>query len=379
MAEKRQVIRRRALQINQNAKLPLYQFALTGSEVLELADISRISRDQAGDLFGYQRPEVRKHISNIVEYLNGEEILFPNSIILAFSSAVKFKQSRGPNVGDGLSTIGTLEIPLPVEGGNKPAWIVDGQQRATALAKCRQPEFPVPVNAFVADDVNIQREQFLRVNSSKPLPSNLITELLPEINTVLPPNLSTKQIPSHICNWLNNESKSPLKGMIKRASNSKAKGAVIRDTSIIKMLEESLTTASGCLFPYRNLSTGEVEFDSVAQILMAYWQAVANVFPKAWGLSPTKSRLMHGAGIRAMGRLMDIIMPNIALADLTRAVVEVEAELRKIEPICCWTSGRWEAMEGLAWNEVQNVPRHINHLSNTLIRAYTLARRMEAS
>jgi hypothetical protein len=44
---------------------------------------------------------------------------------------------------------------------------VDGQQRAIALSKSKHRGFPIPVNAFVADEVDLQRDQFLRVNSTK--------------------------------------------------------------------------------------------------------------------------------------------------------------------------------------------------------------------
>lgn len=170
-----------------------------------MADISRISRDEAGKLIGYQRAGVRRHVQDIVDYLNQDAILFPNSIILALSSRVNFKQSRGPTTGDGLAQAGTLKIPLPSNGGPKPAWIVDGQQRTLALSMCENRGLPVPVNAFVADELDLQRDQFLRVNSSKPLPRGLITELLPEVTTTLPANLSTKKMPSAICDWLNRE------------------------------------------------------------------------------------------------------------------------------------------------------------------------------
>ena len=132
-------IERRALRIEQDPAHPLYLFTLTADELLKIADISRISRDEGGKLIGYQRAGVRRHVQDIVEYLNQEPVLFPNSIILALSSRVKFKQSRGPATGDGLAKAGTLVIPLPVNGGQKPAWIVDGQQRALALSMCNKP------------------------------------------------------------------------------------------------------------------------------------------------------------------------------------------------------------------------------------------------
>ncbi len=139
------------------------------------------------------------------------------------------------------------------------------------------------------------------------------------------------------------------------------------------MIEESLSQPSGCLFPYRNIATGETDFDGITSLLVTYWTAVSEVFSEAWGKQPAKSRLMHGAGIRAMGRLMDRIMPYINPRD-SNAVAQAKRELTLIAPICRWTKGRWEEMDGLRWNDVQNVPRHIHMLSNVLIRAYLQAR-----
>jgi DGQHR domain-containing protein len=380
MARKKQTngknnIERRALRIEQNPAHPLYLFTLTSDELLKVADISRISRGEGGKLIGYQRAGVKRHVQDIVDYLNQDSILFPNSIILALSSRVKFKQSRGPATGDGLAKAGTLEIPLPTNGGQKPAWIVDGQQRALALAKCNKPELPIPVNAFVADELDLQRDQFLRVNSSKPLPRGLITELLPEVTTTLPANLTAKKMPSAICDWLNHEKSSPFFELIRRASTPKDQKSktVITDNSVVKMIEESLSQPSGCLFPYRNIATGETDFDGITLLLVTYWSAVSKVFPDAWAKPPTKSRLMHGAGIRAMGRLMDRVMPVVNLRR-TDAATQVSRELKMIAPMCRWTKGRWEDMDGIRWNEIQNVPRHIHILSNVLIRAYLQAK-----
>src|SRR5438093_5543798 len=210
-------IRRRALRIEQNDKHPLYVFCLTGDEILEVADISRLSRDDAGKLIGYQRADVKRHIQDIVEYLNSDDILFPNSLILALSSKVKFHVSRGPLAADGLVASGVVEIPLS-KNGHKPAWIVDGQQRALAISKSNRRDLPIPINAFVADEVELQRDQFLRVNNTKPLPRGLITELLPEISTSLPARLAARKVPAAICEWLNQSPASPFQGLIRRAS-----------------------------------------------------------------------------------------------------------------------------------------------------------------
>ena len=370
-----QFLERRALRIDQNPLHPLYLFSLTGDELMKIADISRLSRDEGGKLIGYQRAGVRRHVQDIVEYLDQDSILFPNSIILAISSRVRFKQSRGPATGDGLAKAGTLEIPLPLNGGPKPAWIVDGQQRAIALTKCKKRDLPIPINAFVADEIELQRDQFLRVNNAKPLPRGLITELLPEVTTTLPSKLSSKKMPAAICDWLNRESRSPFCGLIRRATTPKEdiSKMAVSDNSVVKMIEESLSQPSGCLFPYRNIATGETDFEGITSILVTFWTAVSKAFPDAWGKPPSKSRLMHGAGIRSMGRLMDRIMPIINLRKPT-AESDVIRELNLIAPICRWTKGRWEDMDGMRWDEIQNVPRHIHVLTNVLIRAYLQAK-----
>jgi DGQHR domain-containing protein len=349
--------------------------SLTAAELVSVADISRLSRSDAGKLIGYQRREVKRHVQDIVNYLDGEDVLFPNSIILAFSSAVRFHRSRGPEVDDGLAVAGVLELPIPAAGHPKPAWVVDGQQRLLALSKSRRKGLPVPVSAFVADEVELQRDQFMRVNNTHPLPRGLITELLPEVSTNLPARLAARKVPAAICDWLSRNPASPFCGLIRRASTGRAAkdSGAVADTSVVKMVEESLSSTSGCLFPYRNIATGETDADGICAVLVAYWTAVKRVFPDAWGKPAHQSRLMHGAGIRAMGRLMDRVMAGVNGRD-PHAADSAERELRRIAPLCRWTGGTWEELNDLAWNEVQNVPRHIRVLSNFLIRSYLMAR-----
>jgi DGQHR domain-containing protein len=374
MAERRKLLRKSALRLQQNRRHPLYLLSLTPEEISAVSDVARLTRSDGGELLGYQRGEVRRHIQDIMAYLNSEDILFPNSIIIAFSSQVSFRATRGAENGDELAKVGRLTIPLANGTGVKPGWIVDGQQRVTALLQSRRAGWPVPVNAFVADDVELQRDQFLRVNNTRPLPRGLILELLPEVSSPLPRALSSRKLPSALCDLLNREPASPFRGLIRRASTSAAarKGAVVADASVIEMLEESLTTPAGCLFPYHNLTTAEIDTDSIWAILLTYWSAVRSTFPDAWGKPPAQSRLMHGAGIRAMGRLMDRMIAGFHPREANLRAT-LEQELRKVAPKCRWTSGRWEELE-LDWREIQNVPRHTRLLSSFLVRAYLQTR-----
>ena len=359
----------------QSPNVPIYMFALTADEIDQIAEISRVSRSESGELIGYQRPEVKKHVANIINYLNSPDPIFPNAIILSLSSRCRFNKSRGPNVDDGVVVAGSLEIPIPNDGDHKPAWIVDGQQRTLALQKAKNRSYPMPVTAFVADTVDVQRDQFVRINSARPLPAGLVTELLPKIAAPINPNLSMRKIPSAIVDQLNQQEDSPFFGLIKRASMTKEdrSSATVTDTSLVKALEESLQSPSSCLFPYRNVATGETDVDGIWAMLLCYWSAVRDTFPDAWGLPPTKSRLMHGVGIRSMSRLMDRVMASIDPSE-KNAVNRVCAELDLVVPVCAWTSGTWEELGGIAWNQPQNVPRDIKVLSNFLIRAYVQAK-----
>ncbi|MFG2349658.1 DGQHR domain-containing protein DpdB [Streptomyces phaeochromogenes] len=372
------LITRRALRINQHPDIPLYLFALEAREVDLVADVARISRDEAGELLGYQRPEKKQHVKQILEYLDGDDVLFPNGLILALPSSVRFRGSRGPNPSDGLATIGMLEIPLPESrDAPRPALIVDGQQRSLALARTRNAKFPITVAGFVSEDLSVQREQFLRVNTVSPLPSDLVSELLPEVNTQLPTKLSSRKLPAILVNALNQDGDSPFKGLVKQASTtgSKKSETVVKDNSLLQAITASLSP-SGVLFPYKDLSSGTTDTSTIRNILFVYWTAVRDTFPDAWGISPNKSRLMHGVGIRSMGQLMDRVMERVMFeVDINsdEAYGKVMAELALIEPYCHWTKGRWSEIN-FAWNELENITKHINILSNYLIRVYQKAR-----
>jgi hypothetical protein len=109
------------------------------------------------------------------------------------------------------------------------------------------------------------------------------------------------------------------------------------------------------------------DLEAIYKVLVTFWSAVKAVFPEAWGKDPRKSRLMHSAGIEAVGVLMDRIHGRIAGADEDESVVR--RELERVAPACRWTKGTWEEL-GLAWNEIQNTPRDIKRLQGALVRAY---------
>jgi DGQHR domain-containing protein len=361
----------RALHTTQGAGLDVYAFFIRGGDIMKIADISRVERDEHDLLKGFQRPEIQQHVKEIVEYLDQGNVLFPNSLILAMSPEVRFTASRGtrPNGDAGVGQTGTLTIPV-FEAGSRVAWIVDGQQRSLALSRSTNQLFPVPVVAFVSDSLEVQREQFVLVNKAKPLPRRLIDELLPETrNILLPRDLRKRKVPSELCNWLNRNSKSPFYNLIKRPSDKKDdSSAVITDTSVVEMIRLSLSNPLGALAPYKPTDTEPGDIDAMCTILVTYWSAVRDVFPDAWGKDPRQSRLMHSAGILAMGMLMDRIYAR--LSGVNESYAAVRKEIEKIAPFCRWTSGVWESI-GLRWNDIESTSQDKKRLQDALVRAYT--------
>jgi DGQHR domain-containing protein len=270
-----------------------------------------------------------------------------------------------------VSESGTLTLPIYGEG-HRVAWIVDGQQRSIALSKAQHKDLAVPVIGFVSDKLSVQREQFILVNKAKPLPTRLINELLPETAAVmLPRDLATRKVPAELVSALNQDPTSPFFRLVKRASDRGAPGAVVTDTALLSVIKSSLSNPLGALAPFKSVGReGGGDVTGMYRILMTYWSAVRAVFSDAWGKDPKQSRLMHSAGLMAMGLLMDAIYARLSPdSDVTA----VKCELEKVAPFCRWTKGTWESL-GLAWNEVQNTPSHVKKLQDALVRAYAASK-----
>jgi DGQHR domain-containing protein len=354
----------RAVRTTQAGKA-IYAFFVAGADLLKIAEISRVHRDAEGSLQGFQRKGIKSHVQSITDFLDQGPVLFPNSIILAISPRAHFTAARGerPDGDLRVSEAGTLRIPVPLDG-TRAAWIVDGQQRSIALSQAKDKTFPVPVVAFVSEELAVHREQFILVNKAKPLDPRLINELLPEVDALFPRDLTARKIPSLLVHRLQTSADSPFRGLVRRLSEDEG-GAVVIDSALIKSIRLSIGGALGALAPLKAHGDAPADVDGMYRILVAFWSAAKAAFPEAWGLPATESRLMHSAGIEAMSLLLDRIMSRAAPgADLHAHAYDA---LSRIAPHCRWTSGRWVELQR-DWNEIQNLPRDIKLLSGHLAR-----------
>lgn len=345
-----------ALEVKQGNK-KVYTFSVNGKEILNFASISRIKRDDEGQLEGYQRIAISKHVEDIKNYIDSKNAILTNSIVICFNDKISFEPiEKG-------SSFGHIYIPL---SDDKNGWIVDGQQRVTALSQIEKENFEVLVNAFITNDTHEQKEQFILVNNTKPLPKSLIYELIPDVDVEVPKLLSDKRVPMILIHELNSRKDSPFYQKIKTYTNPEG---IIKDNTLIKAFTHSLN--DGVLFNYTANSVtqnSEADIESMVSILYAFWGAVVQVFPDDWNLPPQKSRLTHGAGVIGLSFVMEELIYQIGEKELYIAqdfLPYIEALAQK----CSWSSGIWDfgnnnIREAL---DIQNVNKDISMLTHYLL------------
>lgn len=352
-----------ALEVLQGER-SIYCFAIDGKQLLDFTAVSRVKRSDHGTLDGYQRPEVMNHIRAIRRYIESPEAMLPNAIVLAFDERVRFLPARRRSPVK-YSTMGELIIPVDesLPESDKPALLVDGQQRAAAIRDAEVAEFPVAAVAFIASGAEEQRSQFILVNNTKPLPKGLIHELLPDASGYLPPKYARRQLPALVMTRLNLDSDSPFRGAIATPTSP---DGYIKDNSVLRMIENSLY--DGALYQYRDPDDGTGDVEQMVLHLKVYWNLIESMWPVEWKLSPRKSRLTHGVGIQSMGYIMDALTEGHCADGLPD--IDLGRQLEPIFEIAAWTEGTWdfEPDDRRRWNSLQNTPNDIKLLTNLLLR-----------
>ena len=344
------------IKIEQSPGKYLYSFVIEGKKLAQFATVSRIKRDEQQQLLGYQRMEVSDHVADIKSYLEREDSILPNSLVIAFQQQLEFESVQQLKDGE----LGIIKIEIGAE--EKPGWIVDGQQRAAALRLMKRDNFPVSVIGFHSTGTAEEREQFMLVNNSKPLPKSLVYELLPTIENEVPPKLRKRRQAYILLERLNLDDNSPFYFRIKTATYAHLEQANIKDMSILKMIENGIS--DGILSQFKRR-------ERRISVLKNYWSAVSQIYPQAWLLPPQKSRLTHGVGIVSMGYLMDAIAYRISRENSVPSQQDFEIELRRLDPIP-WTAGSWQFGPEMIipWNGLQNIGPHVDMVTNYLIRNY---------
>ena len=332
-------------------------FVATAQEIGKIARISRVGRTDDQELFGFQRTQIGHHIQEIHDYLETDEAVLPNSIILAFTSGVTLTEVNG--------NFAQLEVSVSNEN---MGLIVDGQQRFSALSMLDEKEFEVFVSAIICKDEAELQKQFILINNTKPLPKELIYELLPSTEDI-PPRLRSRAFASKITQELNFIKGGVFEGLIKLHTNP---NGVFVSTALHKIIMGS--KRDGAMREIFKLK-GE---DGCLEILNEYFEAVRVVFEDDWfqkddekrvlGLHNARtSRLIHSAGITCIGYLMDAIFTWGG----ARTKGQFIDNLILIKDYTAWSGGMWDFKPNARhWSEIQNTGKDLNQLRDFLLSSY---------
>ena len=344
-----------AVHANQHNQRKVFTFAASASQVFKMAQIDRAGRTEEGELFGFQRPQVARHIHEIRDYLRTEDAVLPNSVVIAFVGDVRVKE-----INDKISEL-TIKL-----GNEPPGYVVDGQQRLTALRGINDPEIEIFVSAILCEDEEDLRRQFILINNTKPLPKELIYELLPTVSG-LPHRMSNRTFAAELTARLNfkpatdTKNRPALKNEIRQHTNPLG---TISSNAIQKVIMNS--RSNGAL---REFSREEDCMDKSYNLIADFYGAVLDLFNEAWiGYGPRTSRLKHSVGIISLGYAMEIAYfeHDARIRSEFKESLQCLAE----DNICAWTHGMWifKRNELRKWHQLQNTQPDIRLLSDYLVR-----------
>lgn len=324
-----------------------------------LRSVARIDRLDAISGEGQQRAEIKKHVQDIADGITGGTQV-PNSVLLVFLEELTrtdpdeeddelgglfvYIRPRSdwvevPSLSGGppVQRFRFIEIDIPYRhaafDGEKPALLVDGQQRTAALSLVSVddvPAFDLSVNAVIADESDAKRV-FQIANSTVKIATDFSLALLASMDEA-PGYLKSEKIRAGAVRQLalSNDS-SPFYHIV-RYPGAKISGS----TPVVAY--NSLYHIAGIF----ESSALPIE-DSVllSDLIARGFNVVKDVWPDAWGKRPTDSKLMHGAGLRAMASLLTLKL-EVAHSnglDLKSDAVwsDIRSSIERLATIVPWT------------------------------------------
>ena len=293
-----------------------YQFSCDARLIRQVAQIEHFD---ALIGTGVQREEVKRHILEIKEGIeNGGQI--PNSVLLVFdptrtvhsaSGELEEGDKPGPEKGfinrpaDSIveldnpqdetspiaQRIATVQLFIPYRKAafdhEKILSIADGQQRTAALGLASVdivPEYTVTVSAILPADASSKRTIFFISNNARRVNSDF-QKLIQQDTPLETPTPGVTRL-------LTIQPDSPLFELIELPGRKNHK-------SVIKFNSVEQALVKGFVEEFKGTEVTLTK-DELYAVSKAFYTAVSETWPEAWGLKPTESKLMSGLGFRSL-------------------------------------------------------------------------------
>jgi DGQHR domain-containing protein len=234
----------------------LYGFVLNSRKLGKVAYVTPRSRNNPTEVQRILKPD---RVKKITAYIDQENSLLPNAIVVDLDETVEIKPTATP---------GQVTITFPSDT-KKVAYVLDGQHRLEGFKDAKS-QFDLPVVALHNADEELRIKIFADINSLQvPVTKNTLYSLYQQIHEG---DQERNEIMDTITS-LNDSPNSPLLRKIKVFDDDSK--TWINAAAMVRLLRPLTSDAS-------------LLDKTVAQrtaILKAYFEALKRLWPEAWGSS----------------------------------------------------------------------------------------------
>ncbi|WP_414569573.1 DGQHR domain-containing protein [Nostoc sp. CCY 9925] len=233
-------------------------FITTAQVIYNRFDVSRRVADKN---LGYQRSFVNARIKKIKNYINQDQGIIPNSILV--------------NLEDGKFSYSEVDKLLTLYDAESLGLIIDGQHRVKGSYEAN-PEFPLMVVATLGLSVKEQARLFVTINQTqKGVPASLYLDLMNllegDIEDFDDEGVSTERRATEIAIRLNETDESPLYELIRRTGDA---GFGISLSEFVSQIKDYVEPRTGKLASFG--------FEQQYKIFEIYFRSIKAVFLEQW-------------------------------------------------------------------------------------------------
>ncbi|MBI4764093.1 MAG: DGQHR domain-containing protein [Deltaproteobacteria bacterium] len=303
-----------ALKILQNER-PILIFSLPAIELLNISYFNprEIDREE-----GIQRPYQSKRSKAIAEYIDTDDSVLANNIIINFEleknglSLEKVYDEKNGKLD--IQTLKTLSNKL--KNKQKIAFVIDGQHRLRAFEHTSKKKFQLVVAALLDLSLAEVAELFVKINYfQKPVNKSLVLDLLGISEKIFPQYFKLHKVVEK----LDADIASPFYGKIKMLGLGKG---YISQASIISSIERY--KLEKILEEAHIEPTEEVLYD----ITWNFFKAVEKIFSPFWGSNKLLSKTI---GIRALFMVLGHVLSEAIKSKKEFSATNIQKELKKID------------------------------------------------